>query len=110
MNPEKKPNQRGIVKHEQIYNFLGYPAANSLLAGQPKYQCWLWIRFRQVLKGAVGTTLHQNEAELKISMEIDHQISFTDQTGEIRLTELIINDIYFLSYAHKFLKEFVGIW
>ena len=51
------------------------------------------IRFSQVLKGAVGTTLRQNEAELKFSMEIDHQISSTNQAGKIRLAELIINDI-----------------
>ena len=31
------------------------------------------------------------------------KISSTEQAGKIRLTELIINDIYFLSYAHKFL-------
>ena len=35
-------------------------------------------RFCQVLKEAVGTTFRQNEAELKISMEIDHQTSPTD--------------------------------
>ncbi len=37
------------------------------------------VRNNQSLKGAVGTTLCQNEADLKISMEIDHQISSTDQ-------------------------------
>ncbi len=46
-------------------------------------------RFSQVLKGAVGMTLCQNERGLEFSMEIDHQNSFTDQAGKIRLTELI---------------------
>ena len=54
-------------------------------------------RFSQVLKGAVGKTLYQNEAELKFSMEIDHQISSTDQAGKVRLTELIINDMSLMS-------------
>ncbi len=44
-------------------------------------------RFCQVLKGAVGTTLCQNEAKLKFSMEIDHHTSSTDQAGKIRLTD-----------------------
>ena len=34
-------------------------------------------RFYQVLNGAVGATLYQNEAEVKFHMEIDHQISPT---------------------------------
>ncbi len=51
------------------------------------------IHFSQVLKRAAGATLSQNEAELKISMEIHHQMSSTDQAGKIRLAELIINDI-----------------
>ncbi len=51
------------------------------------------MRLSQVLKGVVGTTLCQNEAELKFSMEINHQISSTGQAGKIRLTELLINDI-----------------
>ncbi len=42
-------------------------------------------RFSQVLKGAVGATLCQNEAELKFSMEIDHHISSTEQARKIRL-------------------------
>ena len=46
-------------------------------------------RFCQVLKGAVGTTLRENEAELKISMEIDHQNSSIDQTGKIRLVSSV---------------------
>ena len=41
----------------------------------------LFERKYQSYKGAVGTTLFQNEAELKISKEIDHQISSTDQAG-----------------------------
>ena len=39
----------------------------------------------QSLKGAVGAILCQNEEELKISKEIDHQISSTDKAGKIRL-------------------------
>ncbi len=38
----------------------------------------------QSLKGAVGTILRQNEAELKMSKEIDHQTSSTDQAGEVQ--------------------------
>ena len=41
--------------------------------------------FSQVLKGAVGTTLCQNEAELKFSMENDHQTSSTDQAVKVSL-------------------------
>ena len=41
------------------------------------------VRLSQLYKGAVGATLCQNEAELKISKEIDYQISFTDQAGKI---------------------------
>ncbi len=40
------------------------------------------MRLSQVLKGAVGTTLCQNEAELIFQMEIDHQISTTDKAGQ----------------------------
>ena len=43
----------------------------------------------QSLKGAVGATVCQNEAQLKLSMEIDHQNSSTDQAGKIRLAEII---------------------
>ncbi len=39
--------------------------------------------FSQVLKGAVGASLCQNEADVKIHMEIDHHISSTDQAGKI---------------------------
>ena len=46
------------------------------------------MRFCQVLKGAVGTALCQNEAEVKFHMEINHHISSTEQAGKIRLTEL----------------------
>ena len=38
----------------------------------------------QSYKGAVGTILCHNEAELKMSKEIDHQISSTDQAGKIK--------------------------
>ncbi len=37
----------------------------------------------QSYKGAVGATLRQNEAELKISKENDHQTASTDQAGDI---------------------------
>ncbi len=61
---------------------------------------FIWLnRNNQSLKGAVGTTLCQNEAELKLSMEMDHHTSSTDQAGKIRLPELIINDIYLPRFA-----------
>ncbi len=41
----------------------------------------------QVLKEAVGAALCQNEAEVKIHMEIDQHISSTEEEGKIRLTE-----------------------
>ena len=53
--------------------------------------CVVTDRKYQSYKGAVGTTLCENKAELKISKEIDHQILSTDQAGKIRPTELIIN-------------------
>ena len=37
-------------------------------------------RFCQVLKGAVGSTVGQNEAEVKFHLEIDHHISSTVQS------------------------------
>ena len=61
-----------------------------------KHKSALPLRFCQLLKRAAGAMLCHNEAELKISMEIHHQMSSTDQAGKIRLAELIINDIYFL--------------
>ncbi len=46
---------------------------------------FVWMRNNQSLKGAVVATHCQNEAELKFSMEIDHQISLTEEAGKIRL-------------------------
>ena len=40
------------------------------------------LHLSQLLKGAVVVTHCQNEAELKFSMEIDHQISLTEQQGK----------------------------
>ncbi len=34
-------------------------------------------------------TLCQNEAQVKCQMDIDSQISLTEQAGKIRLTELL---------------------
>ena len=50
----------------------------------------LTVRFCQVLKGAVGTTLCQNEAEVKFQLEIDHQISPTEKVGAMRLIVSLI--------------------
>ncbi len=55
----------------------------------PKFECKITAsnlgRKYQSYKGAVGTTLSHNEAELKMSKEIDHQTSSTDQAGKINL-------------------------
>ncbi len=95
--PEQtSPHRKSIL----LPNWLVRPTINppKIVLGQMGVN-----RNYQSLKRAVGTILCQNEAALKISMEIDHQNSSTDQAGKIRLAELIINGIYFLSYAHKFL-------
>ncbi len=47
----------------------------------------------QSLKGAVVVTLCQNEADVKFQMDIDSHISFTEQTGKIRLTEAILQSL-----------------
>ncbi len=46
-------------------------------------------RFCQILKGAVVVTLCQNEAEIKIQMDIDHHISPTEKAGAMRLIESV---------------------
>ncbi len=52
---------------------------------------WLgysFIRLSQVLKGAVGAILCQNEADVKCQMDIDSSISLTEQAGRIRFSLL----------------------
>ncbi len=50
----------------------------------------------QSLKGAVGATLCQNEAELKFSMEISTRIHQQNKQGKSGRLNLLITDIYFL--------------
>ncbi len=52
------------VKHVTILKLLSSQAGTVTM-----------VRLSHLLKGAVGTPLRQNEAELKISVEIDHQNS-----------------------------------
>ena len=86
----------GIVHHKSDRKSCVLPTAdrnNTVeMAFAPKYtdlhfstEMSKHIRKYQSYKGAVGETLCQNEAELKFSMEIDHQTSSTDQAGKFSL-------------------------
>ncbi len=74
-----------ILYSISVVDFHGWNQTDNSLAWLGKtYQ----QPFQQVLKGAVGGTLGQNEAEVKFHMEIGKHISSTEQAGKIRLTEL----------------------
>ncbi len=80
------------------------PILQALIYRQMLYYKWyvesvtVWnvMRLSQLLKGAVGTTLCQNETELKFSMEISTRIHPHNKQGKSDWLNLHITDIYFL--------------